>query len=113
MRSRSKKRLALSFVLTFAAAPACKQATAPQAPVDGEATGAGTTSTAAEQTPPPKDYGASSAPDGAARLPPAPTAGKITRQADGTCFWEPPPCPGTFPCNPPAPHAVECPPSTP
>ena len=121
-----KRALAASFVMTFAAACDSKATAPPIAPtVDvGTAPAAlGSTSTptstpAATATATPTATPtvlATATPTATAQLPPAPSTGHVTRREDGSCMWfSGVQCPHgpngrIMPCNPPAPHRVQCP----
>lgn len=109
----SKKALAASFVMTFAAGCDSKESAPPAAPtVDvgpgtapatasasatapatatapGTATASVTATATATATPPATAAGTGAAASAsvAQKLPPAPTTGHVMRQSDGTCMW--------------------------
>jgi hypothetical protein len=102
---RAKRALAASFVMTFAAGCDSK-ATAPAiAPTVDVGT---PTSTSTPEL-------ATVAPTATPPLPPAPSTGHVARRDDGSCMWfSGVQCPHgpngrIMPCNPPAPHRVQCP----
>jgi hypothetical protein len=118
MRS-ARKALAASFVVTFVAGCDSKATQPPATPtVDvGPSPAAASGASSATAAPSASSPAAPVDSSAAATLPPAPSVGRINRQADGTCMWfAPPPQPRQggngrmIPMNPPAPHLVQCPP---
>jgi hypothetical protein len=114
----TRKALAASFVVTFAAGCDSKSAQPVSAPtvfptLVPAAASASASATAAAAG---DDGGAPSASGSAAGavLPPAPPAGRLVHNDDGSCTWysnRPPRMPaGRVILNPPPPRRVQCPP---
>jgi hypothetical protein len=128
----TKKALAASFVMTFAAGCDSKGSAPPAAPTVDVGTGAaapaaasagatatGTAAATGTATAPATataTAGGAATGSSAKTLPPAPSTGHVARQSDGTCMWfADVVCPRgptgrPIACNPPRPHEVECPP---
>jgi hypothetical protein len=116
---RTRKTLAASFVVTFAAGCDSRSAQPPATPtVDVGSVPAAASATKADMTDAGSTSTSASGTDASAvaALPPAPTVGRVQRAADGTCMWYPSLPPSRMAngrrvtLNPPPPHRVQCPP---
>ena len=109
----SRKALAASFVVTFAAG--CDAKTSSQQPAAAPTVDVAPANASATPTPAPGDSSAAASSSTAQTPPPAPSFGRVEHQPDGTCMWfADVHCPRSangriIPCNPPPPHKVQCP----
>lgn len=113
--SRRRRVLAAPFVLTAALSGGCYVQPDPQPPAQGHA------QRQPQAEPDPSQPTDPSQPPTVVTNPPPPTpttkplpptsGGKVVKNQDGTCWWQPemPDCPPGVACNPPRPHEVECP----
>lgn len=109
----SRKALAASFVVTFAAG--CDAKTSSQQPPAAPTVDVAPANASATPTAAPGDSSAAGSSSAVQTPPPAPSFGRVERQPDGSCMWfADVHCPRStngriIPCNPPPPHRVQCP----